>query len=166
MATGNTLDGKPYAATTLRRITAAFFAFAVGMGAFAAEVAPNAAQEAVAGWVRLKEALGEQFDAAPASTATYQGRDGKGVFHVVSFEGGGYVVTSGDTDFTPILAWSKSGEFAATDENPLWCLIAGDTAARAESPSRSGLSYAAATASSAAGNAARWASSATTRASR
>ena len=157
MATGNTLDGKPYAATTLRIITAAFFVFAAGMGAFAAEVAPDAAQEAVAGWVRLKEALGEQFDAAPASTATYQGRDGKGVFHVVSFEGGGYVVTSGDTDFTPILAWSKSGEFAATDENPLWCLIAGDTAARAEAPSRSGLSYAAATASPAAGNAARWA---------
>ena len=37
--------------------------------------------------------------------------------------------------FTPILAWSKAGEFAATDENPLWCLIAGDTAMRAESRS-------------------------------
>ena len=157
MATVKTPNGKQYAGTVLRRITAAFFAFAAGTGAFAVEVSPDAAQEAVAGWVRLKEALGEQFDAAPASTATYQGRDGKGVFHVVSFEGGGYVVTSGDTDFTPILAWSKSGEFAATDENPLWCLIAGDTAARAESPSRSGLSYAAATASPAAGNAARWA---------
>ena len=68
MTTGKALNGKPYAATTLRIITAAFFAFAAGMGAFAAEVAPDAAQEAVAGWVRLKEALGEQFDAAPAST--------------------------------------------------------------------------------------------------
>ncbi|MBQ2625709.1 MAG: C10 family peptidase [Kiritimatiellae bacterium] len=164
MATVKTPNGKQYAGTVLRRITAAFFAFAAGTGAFAVEVSPDAAQEAVAGWVRLKEALGEQFDAAPASTATYQGRDGKGVFHVVSFEGGGYVVTSGDTDFTPILAWSKSGEFAATDENPLWCLIAGDTAMRAESQPSSGLSYAAATASpvataspAAAGNAARWA---------
>ena len=34
-------------------------------------------------------------------------------------EGGGYVVASGDDEVTPILAYSKSGTFEASEKNPL-----------------------------------------------
>ena len=58
--------------------------------------------------------------------------DGLGVFHVVSFEGGGFAVTSGDTEMTPILAYSEDGEFVANDENPLWVMLTRDVAGRAK----------------------------------
>ena len=50
---------------------------------------------AVKGWVNLKEALGGDFDANPASVTAYDGEDVKGKFYVVTLEGGGYVVASG-----------------------------------------------------------------------
>ena len=73
----------------------------------AAEVTEAVAKEAVAGWASLQEALTAKDRFAGATVAkveTYQGCDGLGAFHVVSFEGGGFAVTSGDTEMTPILA--------------------------------------------------------------
>ncbi|MBQ3746860.1 MAG: hypothetical protein II863_05570, partial [Kiritimatiellae bacterium] len=67
---------------------------------WAAEVTEAVAKEAVAGWASLQEALTakDRFaGAAVAKVETFSGRDGLGVFHVVSFEGGGFAVTSGDT---------------------------------------------------------------------
>ena len=78
---------------------------------FAAEVSSDDALCAVKGWVNLKEALGGDFDANPASVTAYDGEDGKGKFYVVTLEGGGYVVASGDDEVTPILAYSR--EFGA-----------------------------------------------------
>ena len=75
----------------------------VALSAFGAGVTGDDAKGAVAGWVRLREALGDEIAAEPESVATYKGRDGRGEFHVVSLKGGGYVVTSGDTGITPIL---------------------------------------------------------------
>ncbi|MCR5752399.1 MAG: C10 family peptidase [Kiritimatiellae bacterium] len=98
--------------------------------AYSAEVTSAEAQEAVQGWATLREALGEQFTSPIGGIATYDGADGRGKFHVVSFEGGGYAVTSGDTDVVPILAYSKDGEFVAGEENPLWSLLAQDVAGR------------------------------------
>ena len=101
----------------------------------AAEVTEAVAKEAVAGWASLQEALTakDRFaGAAVAKVETYSGRDGLGVFHVVSFEGGGFAVTSGDTEMTPILAYSEDGEFVANDENPLWVMLTRDVAGRAK----------------------------------
>ena len=103
------------------------------MQTHAAEVSSTEAREAVAGWAALGEALtgGEQFTASGIKEVeTYEGADGLGRFHVISFEGGGFAVTSGDTEIAPILAYSESGEFVASEENPLWCLLTQDVAGR------------------------------------
>ena len=112
---------------------------------FGAEVSPDDALCAVKGWVNLKEALGGDFDANPASVTAYDGEDGKGKFYVVALEGGGYVVASGDDEVTPILAYSREGTFEASAKNPLWCLLAGRAANEAErlaasAPTTSGIS--------------------------
>ena len=98
----------------------------------AAEMSSDDALCAVRGWVNLKEALGGDFDATPESVTAYDGEDGKGRFYVVTLEGGGYVVTSGDDEVTPILAYSREGTFVASENNPLWCLLAGRAANEAE----------------------------------
>ncbi len=102
----------------------------VALSAFGAGVTGDDAKGAVAGWVRLREALGDEIAAEPESVATYQGRDGRGEFHVVSLKGGGYVVTSGDTGITPILGYSRTGAFDADENSPMWALLTGDVAAR------------------------------------
>lgn len=69
---------------------AALMAFAA-LPLRAAEVTEDEAKEAVAGWASLQEALTgkERFSAdGVAKVETYQGCDGLGVFHVVSFEDG------------------------------------------------------------------------------
>ncbi len=63
---------------------------------YAAEVSSDDALCAVKGWVSLKESLDKSIDGNPASVETYTGRSGKGKFYVVTLEGGGYVVASGD----------------------------------------------------------------------
>ena len=113
---------------------AALVAFAVPMpAAFAEEVAADEAREAARGWAALREALtgAERFAGAEIEKVeTFAGRDGVGKFHVVSFKGGGYAVTSGDTEIAPILAYSEEGAFVASDENPLLVLLTRDVAGR------------------------------------
>ncbi len=86
----------------VRRIgRAAFAAVCVAtLSAFGAGVTGDDAKGAVTGWVRLREALGDEIDAEPESVATYPGADGRGEFHVVSLKGGGYVIDLGDIDMT------------------------------------------------------------------
>ena len=116
---------------------AACAAVAVVIGAagtaLAAEVAADEAREAAQGWAALREALTgkERFAGAEiADVKSYEGKDGRGRFYVVSFEGGGFAVTSGDTEIAPILAYSEDGEFVASDENPLWVMLTTDVAGR------------------------------------
>ncbi|MBO7684086.1 MAG: hypothetical protein J6T51_05120 [Kiritimatiellae bacterium] len=62
----------------------------LAFSAFGGEVAQDEARDAVRGWAALQEALTgkERFSAdGVAKVETYQGRDGRGSFHVVSFEG-------------------------------------------------------------------------------
>ena len=115
----------------------AAFAVAVALGAagtaFAAEVAADEAREAAQGWATLQEALTgkDRFAGAEiADVKSYEGKDGRGRFYVVSFAGGGFAVTSGDTEIAPILAYSEDGEFVASGENPLWVMLTTDVAGR------------------------------------
>ena len=100
------------------------------LAVFGAAVGGDDAKSAVAGWVRLREALGDEIAAEPESVATYPGRDGKGEFHVVSLKGGGYVITSGDTGIMPILGYSRTGAFDADEGSPMLALLAADVAGR------------------------------------
>lgn len=110
----------------------------VALSAFGAGVTGDDAKGTVTGWVRLREALGDEIDAEPESVATYPGADGRGEFHVVSLKGGGYVITSGDTEITPILGYSKTGTFDADENSPMWALLTADVAARAAAVEASG----------------------------
>ena len=99
--------------------------------AFAAEVTENEAAEAVKGWTALGEALGLDFSGAETNNVlTYAGVGGTGTYHVVSLNGGGFVVTSGDTAMEPILAYSKEGVWNTNAaENPLMAMLNIDVAA-------------------------------------
>ena len=80
-------------------------------GTFAAEVAADEAREAAQGWAALQEALTgkERFAGAEiADVKSYEGKDGRGRFYVVSFAGGGFAVTSGDTEIAAVLAESAT----------------------------------------------------------
>ena len=112
-------------------VATAIYISTATLAAFGAGVTGDDAKGAVTGWVRLREALGDEIDAEPESVATYQGQNGKGEFHVVSLKGGGYVITSGDTEITPILGYSKTGTFDADENSPMWALLTADVAARA-----------------------------------
>ena len=102
------------------------------------EVSGDDAMIAVAGWVRVKAALGEDFTAQPASVREYTGQDGKGKFYVVSLEGGGFVVTSGDTELEPVIAYSKSGTWVDdVTQNPLLAMLPIDVAAASSASSTS-----------------------------
>ncbi len=99
----------------------------------AEEVAAEDARAAAQGWAALREALTgkDRFQGAEiADVKAYEGKDGRGAFYVVSFSGGGFAVTSGDTEIAPILAYSEDGEFVASDENPLWVMLTTDVAGR------------------------------------
>ena len=96
----------------------------------AEEVSGDDAMIAVAGWVRVKAALGEDFTAQPASVREYSGKDGNGKFYVVSLEGGGFVVTSGYTELEPVIAYSKTGTWVDdVTQNPLLAMLPIDVAA-------------------------------------
>lgn len=100
------------------------------LSATAVSVTSEEAVEAVKGWTAWKEALGEQLTAAPASVQEYHGIGGTGTYYVVSLEGGGYVVTSGDTALEPVLAYSKEGEWVDDSaRNPLKVMVEIDVAA-------------------------------------
>ena len=115
--------------------TAAILAVAVATSATlplcADEVTGEEAMNAVAGWVNVKEALGAEFTAQPTTNVlAYTAKDGKGKYYVVNLEGGGFVVTSGDTAMEPILAYSKEGVWNTNAaENPLMAMLEIDVAA-------------------------------------
>ena len=115
--------------------TAAILAVAVATSTSlplcAEEVTGEEAMNAVAGWVNVKEALGAEFTAQPTTNVlAYTAKDGKGKYYVVNLEGGGFVVTSGDTALEPILAYSKEGVWNTNAaENPLMAMLEIDVAA-------------------------------------
>lgn len=94
------------------------------VSALADEVSGDDAMTAVAGWVNVKAALGEDFTAQPTSVREYQAKDGNGKFYVVELEGGGFVVTSGDTELEPVIAYSKDGTWVDdVKKNPLLAML-------------------------------------------
>ena len=112
----------------MKRLLAVFL-IAAASAANAAEVSGDEAQTAVAGWVHLKAAVGEDFTAQPSSVREYQGKDGKGKYYVVELEGGGFVVTSGDTELNPVIAYSKDGTWIDdVKRNPLLAMLPIDVA--------------------------------------
>ncbi len=94
------------------------------------EISSDVAEDAARGWINLREALGEEITAEPESVLTYDAKDGKGKYYVVNLQGGGFVVTSGDTEIEPILAYSKDSTWNTNaTQNPLMVMLNIDVAA-------------------------------------
>ncbi len=108
-------------------------AVAAVSAAFAVEVTPEQARTAARNWVRRSPV---QMTARFASGDVRQARtskadDGKALYHVVEMDGGGFVVTSGDTELPPVIAFSASGALDLSDRrNPLVALLERDLANR------------------------------------
>jgi len=84
-------------------------------------------------------------------------------FYVAKLAGGGFVVTSTDTEIDPIIAISSESDLVEDPRNPLWSLLVSDMAARREAVASKGKPRASSTSATSAGKAvtstaaARWA---------
>ena len=109
---------------------AAFLA-ALALGRLpAAEVSAEEARRAVGNWLRTDPALGCAVRGAAATARTCV-TPGGARFHVVRCDGGGFVVTSADTEQEPVVAFSEGDDLAESDANPLWALLVRDFENRA-----------------------------------
>ena len=91
----------------IKRTVAASLSAICIFSAIGEEISADAAKEAAQGWINLREALGEEITAEPESVLQCTANGGNGKYFVVNLKGGGFVVTSGDTEIEPILAYSK-----------------------------------------------------------
>ena len=104
----------------------------IALSALAAEVTPGEAEYAVGSWLRRDESpLGAGFGSCCGKARRFVRADGRTLGHVVAVEGGGYVVTAGDTRIEPIVCFSPDGDLNA-DDGPLAALIRADLEARLE----------------------------------
>ena len=106
-------------------LTSAAIAVAVVFGARAAEVTPGQAQTAAKNWVKLSpKRMDSVFRSAKVQNAeTVFDESGRVIFHVVNLEGGGFVVTAGDTRLSPIVAFSTTGSYAGGEGSALGVLL-------------------------------------------
>lgn len=112
-------------------VLAASFAL-IALSVLAAEVTPGEAEYAVGSWLRRDESpLGTGFRSHRGRARRFVRADGRTLGHVVAVEGGGYVVTAGDTRIEPIVCFSPDGDLNV-DDGPLAALIRADLEARLE----------------------------------
>lgn len=98
----------------------------------AAEITAKQAVTAVRNWrarefAPLGAALGTTVRGVSTLTNAF---DKTPVFHVVTLEGGGYVVTSADDGILPVIAFSKVGGGAVEADSPLYAMLTRDLAGR------------------------------------
>ena len=91
----------------------------------AVEVTPEQAQTAVSNWIRLgPRRMDSEFQSRNAENIkTVRGKTGRAVYHAVNLEGGGFVVTSGDTRLPPIIAFSDKGRYGDGETGPFHALL-------------------------------------------
>ena len=101
------------------------------MAVQAEEVTPEQAQTAARNWIRKNPCpMTAQFATVDGEAKTYF-MDGRALFHVVQLDGGGFVITSGDTKLPPVIAFSGTGSLDLSDEgNPLNALLKSDLGQR------------------------------------
>ena len=123
----------------IRKRLAAAFAFALfSLCASAVPVSLVQAEKAVGNWLARGYGLDKAMSRTVASSKTYATANGES-FHVVSLEGGGFVVTSGDTTVEPVVAYSAGANLAEDERSPLLDLIRRDLSRRAKTPVRAKL---------------------------
>ena len=117
----------------IARVIGILAAIVAASTAVAVEVTPEQAQTAARNWVRRSPVqMTAEFASADVRAAqTSTADDGTALYHVVEMDGGGFVVTSGDTELPPVIAFSASGMLDLSDRrNPLVTLLEQDLANR------------------------------------
>ena len=105
---------------------------ALSWGLDAAPVSAGSARRAADRWLRLRPAahMKARFGARkPAGVKTFRA-DGEDAFHIVSIEGGGFIVVSADDRVEPVVAFTDSGTLDEDPKNPLWALLSADVPQR------------------------------------
>ena len=134
-------------------VTGVFISLAGAVSA--ATVTASQAKTAVSRWLGVSSALGSPMQGEVSEVRTCSPTNGAS-FHVVKLSGGGFVVTSSDTQREPIIAFSPEGELVEDDRNPLWVLLRNDLAIRTQGRSSSGGMQLMGTSPVVAGNEAKW----------
>lgn len=133
------------------------FCALVGGSICAAPVTPAQVKAAVGTWLSCADApLGARFKSRSADNAEIVGmKDSRGrtLYYVASLKEGGFVVTSSDTDLTPIVAFSGSGSMEKFEGSPLQALLNGDQGEKLDALATKGRSPANAVLRSTAGKA-------------
>lgn len=104
--------------------------FFLGCQAGAAEITPEQAVTAVQNWLSRgsAKAMTAGFrSAATKGVRTFREGGPSAAYHVVGLGEGGYVITSGDTELPPIMAFTDEGDFDESEGNPLRAILARDT---------------------------------------
>ena len=117
----------------LAKLMCGLVALGVVAAGWAVEVTPEQAQTAVRNWIRKDPRSLTAYFAKENGVAKTYSKDGKALFHVIQLDGGGFVVTSGDTRVSPIVAFSDGGSFDDDSRNPLFALLNRDMAGRLDS---------------------------------
>ena len=111
-------------------VAVAFVIFACS--AWSTEISSEQASVAAANWMSKSQTrLGAQFKrSALPEVSTFKDGSGRALWHVVSADGGGFVVMSGDSEITPVVAFSDSDDFVAEVGSPLYDMLMTDMAQR------------------------------------
>lgn len=97
---------------------------------FAAELSVQQAESYATAWFAAREGKISGCDRENLSIRTIRGEKGRVLFHVVGVPSKGFVVIAGDTAFRPVVAFSKSDEFAWSAGSPLYDLLVADMSRR------------------------------------
>jgi hypothetical protein len=96
-----------------------------------ASVESESAKLATKGWLRLVgKPLEAKLSQKIASVKAFKNDENKILYFIVSLDPEGYIIMSPDNMLEPVIAFSSSGHFVETDDNPLFALIKEDMSGR------------------------------------
>ena len=100
-------------------------AFACVTVLLANEVTPEQARTAAGNWIKLGSTrMDSEFRSRGVkSMKTARSDTGRAIYHAVNLDGGGFVVTTGDTRLPPIIAFSAEGQFSDDETRPFHALL-------------------------------------------
>ena len=100
-------------------------AFACVTALLAKEVTPEQARTAAGNWIKLGSTrMDSEFRSSGVkSMKTVRSDTGRAIYHAVNLDGGGFVVTTGDTRLPPIIAFSAEGQFSDDETRPFHALL-------------------------------------------
>ena len=116
-----------------RRIALPLFSsVATVLRCFATPITADQAAQATQAWIEANDTLDVPLNASVSNVVSRAVDMSGNLIHVVNLDGGGYVITSGDDQIEPVLAFSDSGEWEFSEDNPLWAILRRDASNRYE----------------------------------